>query len=61
MMLEHLLQCSVAGPGCMDRDRNTRNVAVTVHEYTNVYPELDLQAKCHDAVGLWENLLLLLL
>ena len=60
MMLGHLVECRVAGPGCMGRDTNTRNVAVTLHEYTNVYLELDLQAKCHHPVGLWENHLLLL-
>ena len=42
MMLVHLLEQRVAGPDCMDRDRNTGNVAVTVHEYTTVYPEPDL-------------------
>ena len=34
------------------------NVAVTVHECTGVYLELDLPTKWHHPVELWENLLL---
>ena len=61
MILGHVLEWGLADPSCMDRDRNTGNVVVTVPEYTNVYLELDLEAKCLNPVGLWENFLLLLL
>ena len=57
MMLMHPLEVNVAGPNYMGRDRNTGNVAVTLNECTNVYPEWDHQTKCHNPVGLWENLL----
>ena len=57
-MLIHLLELNEAGLSCMGRDMNTGNVGVTVCEYTNVYLELDLQAKCNHSVGLWGNLFL---
>ena len=60
MVLVHLLELNVAGPSCMDRDRNTGNVVVTAHEYISVYLKLDILTKHHHLVELWENLLLLL-
>ena len=36
MMLGHILSCMVVGSGCMDRGRNTENVAVSVHGYINL-------------------------
>ena len=56
MVLLHLLEQGAAGPSCMGKDKDTGHAVVTVHGCKSACLELDLLAKCHHLVELWENL-----